>query len=79
MSIDDYLEMEQERGNILKGGGARNTEESKREASDKKAWEEEEDNYEGYERAEIARLKAVEWDEYKDSHKKGEGNRMNRG
>lgn len=79
MSIDEYLQMEQERGNILQGGGARNAEESKQEAADKRAWEEEEDNMAGDERAEAARRKAQEWDAYTDDHKRGEGNRMNRG
>lgn len=79
MSIDEYLQLEEERGNILQGGGARNTEESKQEAADKKAWEEEEDNEGGQERYEAARRKKIEWDEYTDTHKKGEGNRMNRG
>ena len=79
MSIDEYLQLEQERGNVLQGGGARNTEESKREAEEKKAWEEEEDSTHGYEREEAGLRKKREWDAYRDTHAKGEGNRMNRG
>jgi hypothetical protein len=79
MSIDEYLDMEYERGNVLKGGGARNAEEAKLEGDEKRAWEEEEDNAGGYEREEAALEKKRGWDDYKDTHKKGDGNRMNRG
>ena len=79
MSIDVYLQLEKERGNVLQGGGAKNTEESKRDAEDKKAWEEGEDNLVGYEREESGLAKKREWDGYKDDHAKGEGNRLNRG
>lgn len=79
MSIDEYLDMEYERGNILQGGGAKNTEESQLEGEAKRAWEEEEDNAQGYAREEEGLAKKREWDAYRDDHKKGEGNRMNRG
>lgn len=79
MTIDEYLDMEHERGNVLQGGGAKNTEESEREAADKKAYEEEEDNAEGYAREEAGLAKKREWDAYRDEHQRGEGNRMNRG
>ena len=79
MSIDDYLSIEAERGNILQGGGPKNTQEVNQERDDKQAWEEEEDNAEGERRREQKRQKDAEWDEWKDSHKRGEGNRMNMG
>lgn len=79
MSIDDYLTLENERGNILKGGGPKNTAEVNQEREDTKAYEEEEDNMQGELRREEKRLKDLESDEWKDSHKKGEGNRINMG
>lgn len=79
MSIDEYLSIEQERGNILKGGGAKNSEESRMEGEMKRAWEEEEDNAEGYVREEGLLGKKREQDDYRDSHRRGEGNRMNMG
>lgn len=79
MSIDDYLDIERERGNILQGGGPKNTAEVNQEREDKKAFEEEEDNAEGERRREEKRLKDVQSDEWKDTHKRGEGNRMNMG
>ena len=79
MSIDEYLDMEYERGNILQGGGAKNTEESQLEGEAKRAWEEEEDNADGFRREEDGLAKKREWDAYRDDHKKGEGNMMNRG
>lgn len=79
MSIDDYLQLENERGNILKGGGPKNTAEVNQEREDKKAYDEEEDNMEGERRRDEKRLKDLESDEWKDSHKKGEGNRINMG
>lgn len=79
MTIDEYLDQEMERGNILQGGGAKNSEESRKEAADRRAWEREEDNEQGYKRDEEQRLKEVKDDEWKDWHKRGEGNRMNQG
>lgn len=79
MSIDEYLDIERERGNILQGGGPKNTQEVNDERSAKKAFEEEEDTLEGDRRREEKRQKDLEWDEWKDSHKRGEGNRMNMG
>lgn len=79
MSVDEYLDMEMERGNFLQGGGAKNTEESVQEEEDKRAYEEEEDNAGGYARQEAGLAKKREWDAYRDEHKRGEGNRMNRG
>lgn len=79
MSIDEYLQLENERGNILQGGGPSSTAEVNQEREDKKAYEEEEDNMEGERRREEKRLKDVESDEWKDTHKRGEGNRINMG
>lgn len=79
MSIDEYLAIEQERGNILQGGGAKNSEESRLEGEAKRAWETEEDNQEGYDREEGLLGKKREEDDYRDSHRRGEGNRINQG
>lgn len=79
MSIDEYLDLEYERGNILKGGGPSNSAEVQQERDDKKAYDEEEDNMQGEYRRDQKRIKELEDDEYRDSHKRGAGNRMNMG
>ncbi|EGF98234.1 uncharacterized protein MELLADRAFT_40935, partial [Melampsora larici-populina 98AG31] len=77
MTIDEYLDEQESMGNFLKGGGPAQAEEEtdgervKREAED--------DNLNGEEMAEGLRKKAIEWDEFTDTHRKGEGNMMNRG
>lgn len=79
MSIDEYLQLEGERGNILQGGGPKNTAEVNQEKEDKKAFQEEEDTMEGERRRDEKRVKDLEDDEWKDSHRRGEGNRINMG
>ncbi|KKF96189.1 putative protein C63.05 [Ceratocystis platani] len=66
MSIDEYLEEEKRRGNIIEGGGA---------ASMVKP-EPDEDNEE---KADAETMKARKWDDYKDDNPRGAGNTVNRG
>lgn len=65
MTIDEYLDLEMKRGNIISGGGA---------ASAIKAEPDEDD--EAYQEAQL--LKDREWDEFKDMYKRGSGNTYNR-
>lgn len=64
MSIDEYLEEEKRRGNILSGG------------TDPKKPEVDEDDMEAVDKA---TYKAREWDDYKDDNRRGAGNTMNMG
>ncbi|KAI1458032.1 TAP42-like family protein [Annulohypoxylon moriforme] len=66
MSIDEYLDEERRRGNIIEGGG---------EASMRQA-EPDEDNFE---KADAETMKAREWDEFKEDNPRGSGNTLNRG
>ncbi|KAI0022345.1 TAP42-like family protein [Xylariomycetidae sp. FL0641] len=66
MSIDEYLDEERRRGNIIEGGG---------EASGRQP-EPDEDNME---KADAETMKAREWDEYVEANPKGSGNTINRG
>ena len=66
MSIDEYLEEERRRGNIIEGGG---------EASYNRP-EPDEDNIE---KADQATYKARQWDEFKEENPRGAGNTLNRG
>ncbi|KAI9205261.1 TAP42-like protein [Polychytrium aggregatum] len=65
MTIDEYLERERERGNIISGGG---------EKPEKKPDDEDEEAT-----IDAATMKARAWDDFKDDNPKGWGNRMNRG
>ncbi|KOS18271.1 Uncharacterized protein ESCO_003064 [Escovopsis weberi] len=64
MSIDEYLEEEKRRGNILSGG------------TDPQKPEVDEDDEEAVDRE---MYKAREWDEFKDANRRGAGNTMNMG
>jgi len=66
MSIDEYLDEERRRGNIIEGGG---------EASGRIP-EPDEDNYE---KADAETMKARDWDEFVENNPKGSGNTLNRG
>ncbi|KAI5925286.1 TAP42-like family protein [Camillea tinctor] len=66
MTIDEYLEEERRRGNIIEGGG---------EASGRRP-EPDEDNME---KADEETMKAREWDEFQEANPKGSGNTLNRG
>lgn len=65
MTIDQYLEQEMERGNIIQGGG---------EPPEK---EEIDDN--DYEALDAETMKKREWDEFTEANPKGAGNRGNKG
>ncbi|GAA5837573.1 hypothetical protein JCM9279_006794 [Rhodotorula babjevae] len=79
MTIDEYLAQEEQAGRVLQGGGERTTDEVDQARRDERADDEEEDTREGYERVERGLRKAREWDDYRDEHRKGEGNMHNRG
>lgn len=73
MTIDEFLDAEREAGNILQGGGP-NSSEAVEEARRQEKGEKEEDNVRGWEAEEKELKKTREWDEYRDTHRKGEGN-----
>ncbi|TDZ51852.1 Uncharacterized protein CTRI78_v007291 [Colletotrichum trifolii] len=66
MSIDEYLDLEKERGGIIEGGG---------EAS----WHRPEPNEDDYEKADEETMKARAWDEFVEANPKGSGNTLNKG
>lgn len=66
MSIDEYLDEERRRGNIIEGGG---------EASFNRP----EPNEDDMDKADEETYKAREWDEFTESNPKGSGNTLNRG
>ncbi|KAI8964353.1 TAP42-like protein [Daldinia sp. FL1419] len=66
MTIDEYLEEERRRGNIIEGGG---------EASFNRPEPDEDD----IEKADAETMKAREWDEFKEANPRGSGNTLNRG
>ncbi|POY76576.1 hypothetical protein BMF94_0165 [Rhodotorula taiwanensis] len=78
MTIDEFLDQEQERGNVLQGGGPSTSDAVDQARRDEEA-EKEDDTVRGYEEEEAGLRKAREWDDYRDSHRKGEGNMHNRG
>ncbi|CAO3627031.1 unnamed protein product [Cunninghamella blakesleeana] len=65
MTVDEYLQQEMDRGNIIKGGG----EEPKKKEID--------DN--DYEALDADTMKKREWDEFVEANPKGWGNRGNKG
>ncbi|KAF5330648.1 hypothetical protein D9619_005948 [Psilocybe cf. subviscida] len=78
MSIDEYLQIEQERGGIIEGGGP--SSEGQPTSSEKLAIDAEMDGtLEGEERAEFKRQKDENWAVYTEENPRGAGNRMNRG
>ncbi|RYP10234.1 hypothetical protein DL764_000726 [Monosporascus ibericus] len=66
MSIDEYLDEERRRGNIIEGGG---------EASMRQP----EPNEDDIEKADEETMKARYWDEFKEENPRGSGNTLNRG
>ncbi|KAI5785540.1 TAP42-like protein [Peziza echinospora] len=66
MTIDEYLDEERRRGNIIEGGGEKSGLQP----------EPDEDNYE---KADAATMKAREWDEFTEANPRGSGNTFNRG
>ncbi|KAI0703569.1 TAP42-like protein [Cytidiella melzeri] len=78
MSIDQYLEIEQQRGNIISGGGPAS--ENKLTTSEQLQLDSEMDGTAfGEDRAEAKRQKDESWAQYTDMNPKGAGNTMNRG
>ncbi|KAK7038065.1 Serine/threonine protein phosphatase PP2A-associated protein [Favolaschia claudopus] len=78
MTIDEYLHIEQERGNILTGGGPGS--ENELTSSEQLALDAEMDgSKDGAEKEEIKRLKDENWALFTDENPKGAGNTMNRG
>ena len=73
MTIDEYLDQERERGNILQGGGP-NSSAAVEQARNEERGEKEEDNRAGYEREESELVKTRRDDEFRDTHRRGEGN-----
>ncbi|KAH7107667.1 TAP42-like protein [Auriculariales sp. MPI-PUGE-AT-0066] len=78
MTIDEYLAEEQARGNIITGGGPASLE--KPTTSEQLQMDSEHDgSIFGEEQSEAKRQKDENWARYTDTHRKGEGNTMNRG
>ncbi|OJA19267.1 hypothetical protein AZE42_07098 [Rhizopogon vesiculosus] len=78
MSIDEYLKIEQERGNILTGGGPQSEEQPT--SSEQLAIDSEmEGTVFGEIKSEEKRQKDEQWAQYKDANPRGAGNTMNRG
>ncbi|KAI0070690.1 hypothetical protein K474DRAFT_1669813 [Panus rudis PR-1116 ss-1] len=78
MTIDEYLEIERQRGNVITGGGPQS--EQKLTTSEQLQLDSEMDGtIFGEEKAEEKRQKDEKWAQYTDTHPKGAGNRMNRG
>ncbi|KAF7363805.1 Serine/threonine protein phosphatase PP2A-associated protein [Mycena sanguinolenta] len=78
MSIDEYLQIEQERGNILTGGGPGS--ENALTESEQLALDAEMDgSKDGAEKEEMKRLKDENWAQFTDENPRGAGNTMNRG
>lgn len=78
MTVDEYLEVERQRGNIITGGGPQSEKELT--TSEKLALHAENDGTTfGEEKQEEKRQKDESWARYTDTHPKGAGNMMNRG
>ncbi|GAA5958084.1 hypothetical protein JCM3765_002803 [Sporobolomyces pararoseus] len=75
MTIDEYLDQQNDMGNILQGGGPSTSEEVEQARKDEQG-EKEDDTQRGYEAEERELRKTREFDEYRDTHRKGEGNIM---
>ncbi|GAB5588280.1 Type 2A phosphatase-associated protein 42 [Umbelopsis nana] len=66
MTIDEYLQQEEERGNIIKGGGKEQPEKPEIDDNDHEALDAE-------------TMKSRDWDVYKEDNPRGWGNRGNKG
>jgi len=73
MTIDEYLDQQNEMGNILQGGGPSTSEEVDQARRDEQG-EKEDDTQRGLDAEERELIKTREFDEYRDTHRKGEGN-----
>ena len=70
MTVDEYLQREMERGNVIYGTGEQSPEEQERRKGEEEEIEELVDQKTYKDRA---------WDDYKDDNPRGWGNRMNKG
>ncbi|KAJ7217195.1 TAP42-like protein [Mycena pura] len=78
MTIDEYLQTEQDRGNILTGGGPAS--ETALTSSEQLDLDSQMDGTSGgAEKEEIKRLKDEKWAQFTDENPRGAGNTMNRG
>jgi immunoglobulin-binding protein 1 len=78
MSIDEYLAIEEERGNIISGGGKASEEAPT--SSEQLAMDAEQDGTAfGDEKEDEQREKNEKWARYTDANPKGAGNTINRG
>lgn len=78
MTVDEYLEIERQRGNVITGGGPQSAE--KLTTSEQLALDAEMDGTVfGEQKVEEKRQKDEKWAQYTDTHPKGAGNTMNRG
>ncbi|TFK94812.1 TAP42-like protein [Polyporus arcularius HHB13444] len=78
MTIDEYLEIEGQRGNIISGGGPQS--ESQPTSKEQLALDAEQDGTAfGEEKEEEKRQKEEAWAQYTDANPRGAGNTMNRG
>ncbi|KAJ3715711.1 serine/threonine protein phosphatase PP2A-associated protein [Lentinula raphanica] len=78
MSIDEYLEIERQRGKFISGGGAAS--QNAPTTSEQLALDAEMDGtVEGEEKAEAKRIKDENWARFTDENPRGAGNTMNRG
>jgi len=75
MSIDEYLAEEERRGNIV----SRSHPDEPTPREQRTAAAEMDGTHEAEEAEEEARQEAIHWDAYKEQHRRGEGNTMNRG
>ena len=73
MTIDEFLEQEEAEGRILQGGGPASSAAVEQERRDQRA-DKEDDNEAGHRKDDLEKDKARKWDEYTDTHRKGEGN-----
>ncbi|KAH9945796.1 serine/threonine protein phosphatase PP2A-associated protein [Epithele typhae] len=78
MTIDEYLAIEQDRGNIISGGGPAS--EQQPTSKEQLTLDAEQDGTAfGEDKAEEKRLKDESWARYTDANPRGSGNTMNRG
>ncbi|KAI0718283.1 TAP42-like protein [Fomitopsis betulina] len=78
MTVEEYLEVEQERGNIITGGGPAS--EARLTTKEQLALDAEQDGTAfGEEKEEEQRQKDEKWARYTDTHPKGAGNTLDRG
>lgn len=73
MTIDEFLEQEEANGNILQGGGPASSEAVEQARREEKG-EKEDDTQRGYDAEEAGLQNVRDWDDYRDAHRKGEGN-----